>query len=269
MLFLRSFGATVIIAIAIPVSVVGSFVAMALLGRSINVVSLAGFAFAVGMVVDAAIVVLENIYRLRQQGMSRVEAAYEGARQVWGAVFVSALTTVLVFVPILVMQLEAGQLFRDIAVAISVSVLLSLLISITLIPSMARRILSRSRVTTDGKLAAPRRFPIPVVDHFSRAFVAALMGFTRWVVRGRVRAILVVVVVCGGALFVAWQLLPKLDYLPEGNRNLVFGVVVPPPGYNLDTTSAIAERIENAVRPLWASETGPVSEPGGPHKMER
>lgn len=269
MLFLRSFGATIIIAIAIPVSVVGSFVAMALLGRSINVVSLAGFAFAVGMVVDAAIVVLENIYRLRQSGLTRREAAYQGARQVWGAVFVSALTTVLVFIPILIMELEAGQLFRDIAVAISVSVLLSLVIAITLIPSLAARILGRSKTGAGNVLEAPRRLPIPIIDHFARAFVAVVMGFTRWVVRGRLRAIAVVILVCGGSLYFSYQFLPKLDYLPEGNRNLVFGVVVPPPGYNLDTTSGIAKRIENAVRPLWATETGPVSEPGGPPKMER
>ena len=95
MLFLRSWRATVV-ALAIPVSVIGSFVAMAALGRSLNVISLAGIAFAVGMVVDAAIVVLENIYRLRQKGLPVFEAAgYEGARQVWGAVFVSALTTVI------------------------------------------------------------------------------------------------------------------------------------------------------------------------------
>ncbi len=269
MLFLRSFGATVIIAIAIPVSVVGSFVAMALLGRSINVVSLAGFAFAVGMVVDAAIVVLENIYRLRQSGLSRAEAAYQGARQVWGAVFVSALTTVLVFIPILIMELEAGQLFRDIAVAISVSVLLSLIIAITLIPSLASRILGRSKARAGDVLEAPRRLSIPIVDHFARAFVAVVMGFTRWVVRGRLRAVAVVIVVCGGSLYFSYQFLPKLDYLPEGNRNLVFGVVVPPPGYNLDTTSGIAKRIEDAVRPLWATETGPESKPGGPPKMER
>ena len=110
MLFLRSIRATVIISLAIPVSVVGSFVAMAALGRSINVISMAGIAFAVGMVVDAAIVVLENIFRLRQQGNSPFEAALYGAKQVWGAVFVSALTTVMVFVPILVMKLEVGQL---------------------------------------------------------------------------------------------------------------------------------------------------------------
>lgn len=135
MTFLRSGSATLVVSLAIPVSVVGSFVAMAALGRSINVISLAGLAFAVGMVVDAAIVVLENIFRLRQNGRSAKDAAYLGASQVWGAVLVSALTTVMVFIPILVMQLEVGQLFRDIAVAISVSVLLSLLVSVTVVPA--------------------------------------------------------------------------------------------------------------------------------------
>jgi HAE1 family hydrophobic/amphiphilic exporter-1 len=106
LLFLRSWRATLIVSLAIPVSVIGSFVAMAALGRSINVISLAGLAFAVGMVVDAAIVVLENIYRLREAGKPARLAAYEGTRQVWGAVLVSALTTVMVFIPILIMELE-------------------------------------------------------------------------------------------------------------------------------------------------------------------
>ena len=115
LLFLRSGSATLVVSLAIPVSVIGSFVAMAALGRSINVISLAGLAFAVGMVVDAAIVVLENIFRLRQNGLPIKQAAFEGANQVWGAVLVSALTTVMVFIPILVMQLEVGQLFRDLS----------------------------------------------------------------------------------------------------------------------------------------------------------
>ncbi|HFA59427.1 MAG TPA: efflux RND transporter permease subunit, partial [Rhodospirillales bacterium] len=105
-LFLRSVAATAVIVLSIPVSVVATFVVMAFTGRSLNVVSLAGIAFAVGMVVDAAIVVLENIYRLRQTGRPPFEAALEGARQVWAPILVSALTTVLVFVPILVMPLE-------------------------------------------------------------------------------------------------------------------------------------------------------------------
>ena len=273
LLFLRSLPATFIISIAIPVSVVGSFVAMAALGRSINVISLAGFAFAVGMVVDAAIVVLENIYRLRQEGYGRLEAAYLGAKQVWGAVFVSAATTVLVFVPLLVMELEAGQLFRDIAVAISVSVVLSLIVANTVIPSLASRILGPGKKTKGTSLEptarAPYRLRLPLIDDFAELFVRVVISFTLWVVRGRIRAGAVALVVCGGALFVSWLLLPKLDYLPEGNRNLVFGIVLPPPGYNLDTTTDIAESVENAVRPHWASETGPTSAPGEPVKMQR
>ena len=276
LLFLRSFPATLIVSIAIPVSVIGSFVAMALLGRSINVISLAGLAFAVGMVVDAAIVVLENIYRLRQSGYGRLQAAYYGARQVWGAVLVSALTTVLVFVPILVMELEAGQLFRDIAVAISVSVVLSLIVASTVIPALASRFLGRrlrgarqSPVTRAVDDEAPRRLRLPIVDDLAGLFVRAILGFTGWVVRRRWRAGMVAVVVCGGALFVSWLLLPRLDYLPTGNRNLVFGVLLPPPGYNLATTTGIARSVEDATRPLWKSETGPDAAPGEPPKMER
>jgi len=276
LLFLRSFSATLIVSIAIPVSVVGSFVAMAMLGRSINVISLAGLAFAVGMVVDAAIVVLENIYRLRQNGYGRLRAAYLGARQVWGAVFVSAATTVLVFVPILVMELEAGQLFRDIAVAISVSVVLSLAVASTVIPSLASRILGRRRRRGGGTPEAhaaddeaPYRLRLPLVDDAAALFVRGVLAFTGWVVRRRLRAALVAFVVCGGALVVSWQLLPKLDYLPTGNRNLVFGIVLPPPGYNLETTTGIARSVEDAVRPLWASETGPDAAPGEPPKIER
>ena len=152
MLFLRSPRATLIVSLSIPVSIVATFVVMALTGRTLNVISLAGIAFAIGMIVDAAIVVLENIFRLREAGHSRREAAYLGAKQVWGAILVSALTTVLVFVPILIMQLEAGQLFRDIAVAISVSVLLSLLVAVTVIPALSSRLLQRERPETDAPL---------------------------------------------------------------------------------------------------------------------
>ena len=150
LIFLRSMRATLVVSLSIPVSIIGAFVAMAALGRSINVVSLAGLAFAVGMVVDAAIVVLENIFRLKEEGHSNLRAAYNGAKQVWGAVLVSALTTVMVFIPILVMELEAGQLFRDIAVAISVAVLLSLIVSITVIPALSRRLLSETTGEQDG-----------------------------------------------------------------------------------------------------------------------
>ena len=261
--FLRSGAATLVVSLAIPVSVVGSFVAMAALGRSINVISLAGLAFSVGMVVDAAIVVLENIYRMRQQGLPVAEAAYRGAQQVWGAILVSALTTVMVFIPILIMELEVGQLFRDIAVAISVSVLLSLLVAVTVIPALASRLLGGNIQT----IAQARK--LPVIDHFGRGFVRVVMAVTRLAVRSKAFALAMVVVLTGLCSAVTVVMLPKLDYLPDGNRNLVIGFLLPPPGYNLDTMTKIASRLEDATRPLWSSDDGPSATEDGRATMSR
>jgi HAE1 family hydrophobic/amphiphilic exporter-1 len=260
LLFLRSPPATLIVSAAIPISVIGSFVAMAAMGRSINVISLAGIAFAVGMVVDAAIVVLENIFRLRERGDPLIQAASVGAKQVWGAVLVSALTTILVFVPILIMREEVGQLFRDIAVAISVSVMLSLIVAITVIPALAYKLLGR-------QIKHKKLQTIPFIDRFASRFVEMTVNATRRVIDHRGRSLAVVLSITAIAAASTYLFLPKLEYLPEGNRNLVFGVILPPPGYNLDTTTAIAERIEATVRPHWASVTGAESEPGEPVKM--
>ena len=255
LLFLRSPRATLIVSLAIPVSIVATFVVMALTGRTLNVISLAGIAFAIGMIVDAAIVVLENIFRLREAGLSRREAAYQGARQVWGAILVSALTTVLVFIPILIMELEAGQLFRDIAVAISVSVLLSLLVAVTVIPALSSRL-----------LRSDDRKPMLLwgIDHLASGFHALVMAYVRLTVRVRGVGILMVAVIAGGAAIASWTFLPRLEYLPEGNRNLVFGVLIPPPGYNLATTETIAQRIEGVAEPLWAAAPAPALEDGTP-----
>ncbi len=260
-LFLRSGAATLIVSLSIPVSVVGSFVAMAFMGRSINVISLAGIAFAVGMVVDAAIVVLENIYRLRQEGKSPEDAARTGAQQVWGAVLVSALTTVLVFTPILVMNLEIGQLFRDIAVAIAVAVSLSVIVAITVIPALSNRLLHKS----PSKNKARR---LPVIDGLAGKFTEAVIALTRITTGNKKTALLTVLLLCGAAAAASWNFLPKLEYLPEGNRNLILGRLQPPPGYNLKTATEVANRVEDAIRPLWVSETGPVAEPGGPPKIK-
>ncbi|MEX2614915.1 MAG: efflux RND transporter permease subunit [Alphaproteobacteria bacterium] len=261
LLFLRSGRATLVIGLAIPVSVIASFVAMAVLGRSLNVISLAGIAFAVGMVVDAAIVVLENIYRLRERGMAPAEAAYRGAQQVWGAILVSALTTVMAFIPILIMQLEVGQLFRDIGVAISVAVLLSLVVSITVIPALSQRLLGHS-VKSPGE-----GIRLPIVDTCARGFVKAATALASAVVRSRMLAIGVVSVVTLVMIYSTWQFLPKLEYLPKGNQNLIIGFILPPPGYNLKTTTDIARDLEDAVRPNWVKETGPEDASDGTPKM--
>ena len=266
LLFLRSGGATMVISMAIPVSIIGAFVAMAALGRSLNVISLAGIAFAVGMVVDAAILFLESICRHRERGASRAEAAYRGAREVWTAVFVSALTTVMVFIPILVMELEAGQLFRDIAVALSVSVLLSLLVAITVVPALSNRLLNVSALD-DTK--AVKKFRIPILDDFAKMFVDAVLALTRRVTKSRTLAIIIVAVLCGTAVLITMVLLPKLEYLPSGNRNLIFGHILPPPGYNLETTTKIAGKFEAKILPLLSEVSGPESKEGEPPKIKR
>nr|WP_305907799.1 efflux RND transporter permease subunit [Methylomarinum sp. Ch1-1]MDP4520579.1 efflux RND transporter permease subunit [Methylomarinum sp. Ch1-1] len=140
-LFLRSFSATLLGASGIPVCTIAAFIGLLLMGRTINVISLAGVAFAIGMTLDNSIVVLENIYRHLHLGKSRVQAALDGVREVWPAVLASTLTTVFVFIPIIYITQEAGQLYSDIAIAIAASIIVSMLVAITVIPAAASRYL--------------------------------------------------------------------------------------------------------------------------------
>ena len=263
LIFLRSLRATLIVTMAIPISVIGSFVAMAALGRSINVISLAGIAFAVGMVVDAAIVVLENIYRHRQMGDPAALASAKGAGQVWGAIFVSAATTVMVFVPILIMELEVGQLFRDIAVAISVSVILSLIVSITVIPSLSNALLKREVKDTTSA------FRIPVIDHLASWFAKFVTVYTHRVISSKFLSVLVVACICGIAAVSTWAFLPKLEYLPEGNRNLLIARIMPPAGYNLGAIVQMAKKAESQISPLFVNNSDAEPKIGDPPKIER
>ena len=121
-IFLQSFSSTIIVAVSIPISIIGAFIIFAAAGRTLNVVSMAGISFAVGMLVDNAIVVLENIDRHRRMGKGAFAAAYDGTSEVWGAVLASTLTTVAVFLPVVFMEQEAGQLFKDIAIAVTCAI---------------------------------------------------------------------------------------------------------------------------------------------------
>jgi HAE1 family hydrophobic/amphiphilic exporter-1 len=250
-LFLRSAASTFIIAVAIPISIVGSFILMHLLGRTINVISLAGMSFASGMVVDNSIVSLENIFRLRQEGKGRLEAAIQGTREVWGAVLASTLTTIAVFVPIFFTQEKAAQLFRDIAVAIICSVGLSLLVSITVIPAMAARLLAS---------ASPRAAPGASRRGASLSLRVIVAGLVASVAGSTWKQVAVVVAFTGLSLGLAWAFLPRAEYLPEGNRNLAIGILLPPPGYSVDELSAMGEVVESRLRPLFRTAEPPRNE---------
>ncbi len=248
-LFLRSASSTLVIGLAIPVSVVATFLVMRLLGRNINVVSLAGMAFAVGMIVDASIVVLENIYRHQEMGKRRLQAAYDGAVEVWGAVLASVLTTVVVFLPVLFVQDEAGQLFRDIAVAVCSAVMISLVVSITVIPSMAARVLKTAKKRDED--AEP--------GLLARAGARVTRGIADAVYRlsGSITVqIVAVLVLTIGAVVAAYALMPETEYLPTGNQNFAFGLVIPPPGYNPAEFVNIADHVEQRLAPYWNTAPG-------------
>ncbi|MEZ6097620.1 MAG: efflux RND transporter permease subunit [Pirellulaceae bacterium] len=243
-----------VVGLAIPTSIIGTFLMLNLMGRSLNVISLAGMAFAVGMLVDNAVVVLENIYRHRQLGRQPFDAAFVGAKEVWGAVLASTLTTLAVFLPVLFVEEEAGQLFRDIALAISSAVGLSLIVSITLIPTAAARLLSatdsnlnrESMLHQEGTNAIERAF-----NAFGTMFVDGVVNLNHWTQRGVIRRIAVVILLTAASVVLSIWLWPKVEYLPTGNRNLVFGIVLPPPGYNLDELVKLGQVVEDELRPYW------------------
>ena len=255
LLFLRSGRSTLVIGLAIPTSLVGSFIVLGLMGRSLNVVSLAGLAFSVGMLVDNAIVVLEYIYRLYQLGENRVDAAVKGTKEVWGAVLASTLTTLAVFLPVLFIEEEAGQLFRDIAIAISAGVGLSLIVSVTVIPTATAKILRERRAgKAKPRLQSPdgvrERF-MTSMDAFGGGFVRVVVDLNRWMQRSVSRRLGTVVVLVASSLGISYLLTPGVEYLPQGNRNLVFGILLPPPGYNLDQLMSLGEVIEQRMKPYW------------------
>ncbi len=242
LLFLRSARSTLVIGLAVPTSIIGTFLILGLLGRSLNVISLAGLAFAVGMLVDNAVVVLENIFRHYETGDPPLLAAVRGTQEVWGAVLASTLTTLAVFLPVLFVEEEAGQLFRDIALAISGAVGLSLILSVTLISTLSARILSSRR--------KPRAAPTQRKG-LAAGFVNGVVALNAWLLRGTVRRLAMVVLLIGGAFGISYLLFPKVEYLPTGNRNLVFGILLPPPGYNLDQLLAMGLVIDAELKPFW------------------
>ncbi len=200
--FLRGWKATALIALTIPFSLLSSLLVLNLFGRSLNVVSLAGLAFAVGLVLDAAIIVQENILRLRQAGMPAEEAARKGPSQVVGALFASTVTSIAIFLPILFMKGLEGQLFADLALTLSVAVAMSMLTAITILP-VASNYFEKGQVIVDR------------LGGFWDRITATIIEWTNT----RERRIAWVVSLLAVPAFLTWLLAPKLDFLPQADSD--------------------------------------------------
>ncbi len=233
-LFLRSARATLVGVIGIPVCTIAAFIGLLAAGRTINVISLAGVAFAIGMTLDNSIVVIESIELKRRQGLDRFRAAVEGVRSVWSAVLASTFTTILVFLPVLFIQQEAGQLYSDVAIAISASILASMLVAITLIPTASARLSFGSEHRHHGGGALQVRLLSAI-----NALIATRLR-RRGVIGGTLLASVAAIVF----------LTPPAEYLPEGEEPKVFAFMSAPPGYNLATMEVIGMELRDHFLPF-------------------
>ena len=239
--FLRKWRATIIVALSIPLCLLASFGVLDFTGRTLNIISLAGLAFATGMVLDAAIVVLENIFRQREAGLGGNEASMRGVSQVWGALLASTATTVAIFMPVIFLENEAGQLFSDLAITISAAVVASLLVAVTVLPTAAANWIKGEAID----------------DHHRNWWRWVTSHIMTWTDSPRQRWTWVATLTVTPFLVVA-LLLPPADYLPEGKQNFFMGFMVTPPGMGTQTTKdELVSIIDKRVEPYLTGERTP------------
>lgn len=239
--FLRGPRALAVIAISIPISLFFAIITMQLLGRTLNVVSLAGLAFSTGIVIDAALIVQGNILRYLQKGHAAWEATVEGAAEVLPALVASMLTSIAIFLPILFMEGLEGQLFQDLAITMSVSYAASLLVAMTVIPAANRWALARG---------------VPADQH--QHWWSAMSDFAmRMTSRPGVRIGWIVSITVGSILAIV-TLAPKFDYLPVAQTDLIWNSMrLPPGGSNETVQTELAPVIIERLRPYLNEEKQP------------
>ncbi len=244
LLFLRSISSTAVVALAIPVSIISTFMILHLMGRSLNTISLAGISFSVGMLVDSAIVVLENIDRHKKMGKTFIMAAYEGTNEVWGALIASALTTVAVFLPIIFLHNEAGQLFKDIAIAVTAAVSFSLFVSISVIPMLWDQLMKFHPHDSHQEKHKPG-----LLVRFGNGISHIFMLLIGRILSSPGKRILTVVSLSLVSALSVYALFPKMEYLPQGNRNLLFNIMIPPPGLSYLENKAVGDAVYQQLKP--------------------
>ena len=244
-LFLRNFRTTLIIGVAIPISIIATFTLIYFNGLTLNMVSLGGLVLGVGMLVDNSIVVLENIFRYRQEGHNRIDAAREGSDEISMAVVASTLTTVAVFVPVVFVEGIAAEVFREMALTVSFSLMASLVVALTLVPMLSSKYL---RVSNNGEKRLKIKFVSSALDLWNKGFDKLDRLYRRvlaWALRHRKIAIIGMVV-----LFVVSLLSAALvgaEFFPSMDQGYITVSISLPRGTVLEETGRIAYRIEDMV----------------------
>jgi len=238
---MRSRRATFLVTATVPLSLLVAFVALRLFDKSLNVISLAGLAFSVGLVMDAAIVTLENIVRCRQGGLELRDAVAKGTRQIAGALFASTVTSVAIFLPVLFMDGIEGQLFQDLALTIAVAVSASFVIAVTVLP-VAANFLLRKQEDDDPC----RHWWVTITD------VVMRLTRTPLLCRSWIAAIL------GGSILAIVLLMPKANLLPQAPSDSLNAFFITPPGGTIDVLrDEIAATIVERLRPYMEHDRQP------------
>ena len=235
-LFLGNLRATLVPAVVVPVSIIATFLVMAILGYTINTLTLLGLVLAVGLVVDDAIVVLENIYRRIEEGQAPLLAALEGSKEIGFAVIATTLVLVAVFVPLSFIQGDVGRLFNEFGITLAAAVCFSSLVALTLTPMMASKMFHAH----EGRTGLAH-----LLDRFFQAMAERYRGLLVRIVRrpGLVLAGVLVVTIAAGVFL---KLLPS-EYAPKEDRGVFFVMMRAPEGASFDYTDRYARLMESTL----------------------
>jgi hydrophobic/amphiphilic exporter-1 (mainly G- bacteria), HAE1 family len=238
LIFLRSFRSVLVISLSIPICLGMVFLVLQPMGRTLNVISLAGLAFASGVVVDNATVVLENFFRHLELGKRPAQAAIDGGREVWGGILAGTLTQIAVFLPVLGVKEEAGQLFADLALTIAASVAISLPVALLVVPPLCdlfwRFTPARSgEIVREGPLGRMYSACLRALTARGAGGVMTRMGFT---------------LVVAAASIAMLPLAPSPGYLPAGNSNFIFYIAQPIPSARIEQVARNFETVESWIR---------------------
>ncbi|HET9950527.1 MAG TPA: efflux RND transporter permease subunit [Candidatus Eisenbacteria bacterium] len=241
LLFLKTARATLIPALAIPISIVGAFAVAYFAGFTINILTLLALVLAIGLVVDDAIVVLENVYRHMEMGKDRRRASFDGSQEIGFAILATTIALVAVFVPVAFLTGTVGRLFNEFGITVAVAVLISGFVALTLTPMLCSRMLQSQHGKKPSALSASiDRF----FDALNRSYERGLRGALKHRALSLVGAALLAVVI--GAMFF---LLPR-ELVPTEDRGVAFGIVIAPEGSTLEYTDRYMRQVESVLLPL-------------------
>ncbi len=241
LVFLRSLRATLIPALAIPTSIIGTFTVAWILGFSVNILTLLALVLAIGIVVDDAIVMLENVWRHLEMGKTRLRAAIDGAREIGFAIIATTIALVAVFVPVAFLTGSVGRLFKEFAACVAVSVLISGFVALTLTPMLCSRILRPPDHAAQGAFMV-------TTERFFRAIERAYDRLLAGALRHKPLVFLISGVLVALAA-VAYRRMPR-ELVPTEDRGLAFGIVVAPEGATLAYTDRHMRQVEDILLPL-------------------